>query len=329
MIHLYTDKKCLVFKPFLILFSYLLTKNSIENKIVTSYQESADLWFIIWFPFIKAIPPNSILYIMDPNSNFIIEGFNQIVRNYRSNILHVLHYSDGISNHHVLQHQIPMTIMRYGWSEYYQLEAKDNKQIPFQGRPIDILFFGSLTYRRKKFLKIVSDYCQENNYVLEIYDGKENPLYNDKKVEVIRNSKIVLGITSNMPDTMSTNDLARISQVICLGGFIITEKLAHSQTQDVLSQFIPHYQNETEMIQLIDYYLKNIDQLKDLSARLKENYNLDQDFIKNISQFEYIYKCHQNPRQNYLDRLQKIIDPLLISNMHQLNLDYLINSNLR
>ena len=104
------------------------------------------------------------------------------------------------------------------------------------------------------------------------------------------------------------NDLT--SEVIKMHGMdvfyiprtIVKEDLV--MNEDVLSQFIPHYQNETEMIQLIDYYLKNIDQLKDLSARLKENYNLDQDFIKNISQFEYIYKCHQNPRQNYLDHLQ-------------------------
>ena len=66
---------------------------------------------------------------------------------------------------------------------------------------------------------IIRELCVKKNYNFQIYTN----VYESDKITLITNSKIILSLPNNDAKTMNTNDLARISQIITLRGFTITE----------------------------------------------------------------------------------------------------------
>jgi hypothetical protein len=215
-------------------FQYIFDSAGIESKIiheVPEHQNVTDLWFCIWTG-LSSLPKNCVVYNMDPMVEGVYESFIKLVKN-SPPIKLFIDYCNG-GNHDKIAHlKIPYTIIPYGFSEFhetlYDICLTPKVKI---SKDIDVLFYGNISERRKRMLTNIQHYCCTQGYNLVI---RNNDLYDEKeKAKLIARSKIVLSISGNDALEYKTNDLARLSYLICNKACIVTERIGDTFTEDQL-----------------------------------------------------------------------------------------------
>lgn len=109
-------------------------------------------------------------------------------------------------------------------------------------KDIDIVFVGSMTARRRKYLDLLN----------KKFKIEEFQVFGDEMVKVFNRAKIVLNIHAEEPLDTET----RIFEAIGCGSFIISEKLS-SESPFKNGEHFVEIENIKEMIEKINYYLKN------------------------------------------------------------------------
>jgi SAM-dependent methyltransferase len=99
------------------------------------------------------------------------------------------------------------------------LEPKEGQGIALQDRPIDLLFFGSLNERRKRFIERV-EAC---GATVAVFDS---PLYADERDAYIRQAKAVLNCHFY---GSATFEQVRAFHCLSLGTPVISERCAHTR----------------------------------------------------------------------------------------------------
>src|SRR5690606_24159943 len=114
---------------------------------------------------------------------------------------------------------------------------------------IDIAFYGNIAGRRIKYIEELKNFSEENNYKFSVFNY--NLFDENEKIKIILSSKIIISIASADTLKMNCNDLARSSQVLSLGKFIITEKMGDVDVENKMSEYTPHFSTIDEMKEMI------------------------------------------------------------------------------
>lgn len=291
MIYLLCHPGCRCFIPFLYNFEYLLQRNQIDAKFVQKYNPSEDdgkdLWLVIWNG-LQILPKRCIIYNMDPMVPHIESEFkNLIKRSTNSSILRIVDYCNGLNPTKWMDLSYPRSVLLYGFSPYHsflksQFVSTDQKQ------DIDILFYGNVTGRRIPIIIELGKLAKVRNYSVMI---RHYDLFDEAdKIRTIARAKIVISFGSADTISFHGNDLARSSQVISSGGFMITEYLGDSMVESIMQEYVPHYRTTEQFIELVDYYLKNPEKRREMqelaSKRFCLDFNLEKDLINLIREVD-------------------------------------------
>jgi hypothetical protein len=278
MIYLLCNPTCKCFIPFMENFEYILHKNNIEAKFITSFTETEDeLFFVIWND-LERLPKKCIIYNMDPFVDHVKKSFEQLLeRSPDSQILKIVDYSYGLNKDILSQYGFPIAQILYGYSSFHAYK-KDEICGEIMEQPIDILFYGNISERRIPYIEELKKLAVDKNYNFVIHN---NTLYDEfEKILTIATSKIIISIASSCTKKMQGNDFARISQVISSDGFVIMEKI------NEIIEYIPCFSTIEELIEKVDYYLDNPEERKKIIEKAKIqfpiDFNLEEVFIKEI-----------------------------------------------
>jgi hypothetical protein len=288
MIYLLCHPRCLCFIPFLQNFEYILNKNGIRSEFVLSYDPKKDsgkhLWIVIWNQ-LEVLPRKCIIYNMDPMVSHIESGLKSLIyRSPRSKIIKLVDYCYGLNQTKLTDIKIPYSVLTYGYSPYHKflkssILKSDVKQ------DIDILFYGNVSERRIPMIMELANLCKQKNYKFMVRNY--NLFDESEKVITIARAKIVVSFASNDTKLFHGNDLARSSQVISSGGFVITEYIGDETVESKMSEYVPHYKTVDELVSKVDYYLQNPDERDKLialaSEKFPQQFNLEKDLISLIS----------------------------------------------
>ena len=278
MIYLYCGAdKC--FDPMIKTFKYILDQNNIESVISPQIEQNDDLWFIIWNNAQK-LPKKCIIYNLDPTVDVLSKQLQNLINNSpNSHILEIVNYCYGKTMDHLNKLSYPCSVMPYGYSSFHKL--------PIIDKDIDILFYGNISPRRAAILDKVKELCRERQYSIvcrnvDLYDQFE-------KSQMIARSRMVISFASEDAKLCETNDLARSSQVISSGNFIITEFIGDRVVEGKMNEYIPHFSTTEELLQLIEYYLDNpqkrLEKIDQAGIQFKEDFNLEHDFVSLITKY--------------------------------------------
>jgi hypothetical protein len=288
MIYLLCHPGCRCFIPFLQNFEFILNKNGFESKFVLSYDprqdDGKDLWIVIWNS-IPILPRKCIIYNMDPMVPHIEEGLKSLIkRSQKSQILKLVDYCYGLNPTKLQDIKVPYSVLTYGWSPYHKI-LKD-KIVPNNiEKDIDILFYGNVSQRRIPMIMAISNLSNQKGYKFVVHNYT---LFDEvEKIKTIARTKIVVSFASNDTKLFHGNDLARSSQVISSGGFIITEYIGDNTVESKMSEYVPHYNNVDELVSKVDYYLQNPKEREKLITlgleKFPLQFNLEKDLIKLVS----------------------------------------------
>lgn len=273
--------KCLVY--FAQKIEYILKKNKIECKIVHEYNErfdnGEDLYFVFW-NHLHILPKVCIIYNMEPMVPHVLNSFNQLVmKSLFSKIIAIYDYtlSDNEPIIKRLLPDIPYYILNFGYSSFYHRNVNLNNK---NEENIDIVFYGNVAGRRIQYVEELNKFAEQHGYKFSIYNY--NLFNEEEKINIILSSKIVISFASADTLKMKCNDLARSSQVLSLGKFIITEKMGDSIVEEKMSKYTPHYSTIQEMKELIYYYLQNDEERQFMMKNAKDHFKIDFPFEKEI-----------------------------------------------
>ena len=174
---------------------------------------------------------------------------------------------------------IEYKVLPYGYSSYHSLV----KQVIFSTitvatkYDIDILFYGNVIGRRIPMLLAVKDLAVRNNYNFVV---RNYNLFDEReKVLTIARAKIIISLASADTLAFKGNDLARSAQVLSSGGFVITEFIGDSTVENVMKEYVPHYNTVDELLELLQYYLTNeaarSAKLKAIAERFPKDFPLE------------------------------------------------------
>jgi spore maturation protein CgeB len=279
MIYLLCSPHCICFIPFLQNFEFLLKKNNIPASFVLQYDASTDtgedLWIVIWNN-IPILPKKCIIYNMDPMVPHIEQGIKHSIKHSikqspHSTIVALVDYCYGLNRSKLYDITIPYKVLLYGYSPYHQLLK--NSIVKDTIKDIDILFYGNISERRVPYIKLLIDFANKNKYRIMV---RHYDLFNEiEKIKTIARAKIVISIASTDTKLFHCNDLARSSQVISSGGFIITEYIGDSIVEGKMSKYVPHFDTKEEMLEKVAFYLKHPEEREKLIDIAKVCFPLD------------------------------------------------------
>lgn len=165
-----------------------------------------------------------------------------------------------------------------------------------------LFFYGYLSKRRKRIIKWI-----KRRYSI----ASNNAIFGKKLAKCLNTSFIVINLHAYDNATLETN---RICEAVSHGCFVVSEDSKDSLEYPELLPFIEYFSNKKQLTKILDYYLKNKDNLKRKSLKIKkllEKYkNTDALIINNeslygngfINQNLYRYNCRKInkkiPKQN-------------------------------
>lgn len=274
MIYLYYS--CYVLKHIIDMFSYVLIKNNIEHKITDNinYESDKDLWIGIWNNCSVKMPKNYITINVEP---LRCKFWSTQLQNKLKKSLYIFDYSASHTEIYQSWNYKNFCIIPFGYCGLH--EKLYNKYIGANkvNKTIDILFYGSVTDRRKKILIKLAEHAKNKNLKFII---RSNDLYDTKqKLELISQSKIILSISNDEPCLLQTNDLLRLSLLVSTKSFVICEEVGDRKIEDELKKNMIFYNSYEELIEKIDYYLSNTDEINNIAESTynfcKEKMNLE------------------------------------------------------
>jgi hypothetical protein len=262
---------------------YILNKNGIPAIIMKEYNPEDDsmndLWIVIWNSIVR-LPKRCIVFNLDPLVSHVSEMFHNLVaKSSGSQIIKFIDYCYGDNEKAIADLNLPYCVVPYGYSPYYEyLYSKFN--ISGEAGVVDILFYGNINGRRLDVIKKVAQFCRDKGYTMSICN---NSLYDDfQKMMAIHKSKIVLSVASSDAMIIKTNDLARLSQIISIGGFAITEYIGDATVEGKMSEYVPHYKSDDELLELLDNYLMNANEMVKMKELAREKFKLDFNFERDF-----------------------------------------------
>ena len=277
MIYLYCGvDRC--FDPIIDTFKYILDQNNIDSVISPVIEQNDDLWFVIWNK-AHVLPKRCIIYNLDPTVEVVSKQMQGLIaRSPDSEIVEIVNYCYGKTVEYLNKLPYPCSVMPYGYSKYHQTPDLD--------KDIDVLFYGNVSPRRRIILHAVNELCSRNGYK---FVCRYNNLYNqNEKLQLIARSRIVVSFASEDAKQCETNDLARSSQVISSGNFIITEFIGDKVVEGKMKEYVPHFSTTDELLQLVEFYLENPQKRLDKigqANQFKNDFDLESMFIDLVSKY--------------------------------------------
>jgi len=256
------------------IFMYILYKNNVKIEITYNIQDDNELWLGI---FNDGKVPNK--YIMINTEPLNLDYWNNILKNAIKNALFIIDYSYGNENIYKNMDINNYFILPIGYCELH--ENIYNNSVLSKYKDIDILFYGSLTDRRKTILTDIIKFSNENNINCVI---RNNNLYDyNEKSNVLSRTKIVITIASRDPEILKTNDMFRLSFLLSNKIFFITEKIGDKIIEDeIFGNYIEYYNTLEELKDKISYYINNSEEREKKVNKLynfaKINYNIEDHF---------------------------------------------------
>ena len=264
---------------------YILKTNNIEYKLKTHLDEDdngINTWFCIWNDLPK-LPKKCIIYNMDPMVDNVFYSLKNTLSNSSdSKILLFIDYCYSELNKKRISsiNNFLYTIMPYGYSEFHKELFSLGKDR--EGKEdIDILFYGGIGSRgRMKIVEKIIELCNKNNYKFvcrsDVYDEQT-------RANLVSRSKIFLSFSGQDARDYTTNDLARLAYPLSNDRFVIADYIGDLVVESKLAKYSVYVKSTEELIEKIDYYLKNpIERqkiIKDCSLLFKADFNLSETFI--------------------------------------------------
>lgn len=258
------------------LIRYILNKNNINCIIDNCIQldDDHDIWLGI---FNDGKTPKK--YIMLNTEPLNLEHWNNILKKVIKNAIFIIDYSYGNENIYKSMNIDNYIILPIGYCELH--ENIHNSCEKSKEQDIDIMFYGSLTDRRKDILSNLTQFSKENNINLVI---RNNNLYDyNEKSQLLSRTKIVITIASREPELLKTNDMFRLSFLLSNKIFFITEKIGDTVVEDdIFGKYIEYYKTIEELKLKIIQYLKCPEEREKKSQLLydfsKHNFNIENMF---------------------------------------------------
>ena len=96
-----------------------------------------------------------------------------------------------------------------------------------------------------------------------------------EKLATICRAKIILSMASADTKLFHGNDMARLSQPLSTGEFVISEYVGDEKTEGTLSKYVPFYSTIEEMVEKLDFYLTHPEERQKSLDLIKENFHKD------------------------------------------------------
>ncbi len=319
MLYLLANPTCKCFKSIIENIHYILIKHEIPVIIMQSYNYNddctEDIWIVIWNS-LEKLPKKCIIYNLDPLIPKIKDMLNKLIaKSPDSTILQFIDYCYGSNYKAISSLCIPYVIIPYGYSSYYEhLKNKYISKTSIPTKEIDVLFYGNVTGRRSDLLKEIVKFCKENSFKIMICN---NNLYDDgKKLLMITKSRIVISLASSDAKNIGTNDLARLSLVLSIGEFVITEYIGDHIVEDTMSKYVPHCKTKEEILERIKHFLLHEDDRHNMiniaNKKFRKDFNFEKDFISNLSIEQF--SCYSRNRSVLVlsnETCENLIDDVL------------------
>jgi len=203
-----------------------------------------------------------------------LDYYKNILKDAINNSLFIIDYSYGNENIYKDMNISNYFILPIAYCEYHEHIYRNLSNY----QDIDILFYGSITNRRKFILNELKTFLNKNNINILV---RHNDLYDYKeKSYILSRTKIVITITSRDPKILKTNDMFRLSFLLSNKIFFIAEKIGDTIIEDdIFGDYIEYYSKMEELQNKILYYIKNEEKRKDKANKLYEysklNYNIE------------------------------------------------------
>lgn len=269
------------------MLSHTLLEYNIEHTICNNQNiinyilnvKDNDIFILLWYFWYNENIINNFNHIVQKIKDKIIfintEGYHDM--NKSNDIIIkiilkcsklIIDYSYENINYYVNNNIKNYVILPFAYSKYYEIIYQShqsnqlNENISDSIDGVDILFYGSLSERRKKILLTVQKFALKNKYTFlftnNIFEYK-------KKIQIISKSKIILSIKK--VDSIITNDLFRLGLLISNKKFFIAESY-NNIINDQLKHFMPMFNSEEDLIEKISYFLNNEEECKQRSENL-------------------------------------------------------------
>lgn len=252
------------------IFIYILYKNNITCMLTFQLENDNEIWLGI---FNDGKVPNK--YIMINTEPINLDHWQNILKNAIENALFIIDYSYGNENIYKNMNINNYFILPIGYCDLHEF-IYNNSNLSTD-KDIDILFYGSLTERRKNILEVIQKFANKNNINLVI---RNNNLYDyNEKSSILSRTKIVITIASREPEILKTNDMFRLSFLLSNKIFFITEKIGDNIVEDdIFGKYIEYYNTIEELKSKILYYLNNLEErenkVEELYNFAKNNYDI-------------------------------------------------------
>lgn len=167
--------------------------------------------------------------------------------------LRILHEADAVWDYSVENVRFLRTRCRLSDVYYVPLgyaSSLEMEVVKTPNKDIDILFFGSESDRRKKYINALQDHFEDKYNIV----WKKNSLWDTERVEYIQRSKIVLNIHHGKNGLL---EIPRLLSIVSNKGFIISEKGCHVNTTDKWSDKV-HFisSSPNDLIQMCTKFLE-------------------------------------------------------------------------
>jgi Glycosyl transferases group 1 len=288
---LISDKKsCIYIKTFMNNFQFILNKNGIQSEIRHEYDSSVpefSIWFCLWNGFEEdcILPPDCIIYNFEPFIETTKLMYLSLIK--KSQIRTFINYSYQDETEDSVSLMVDdYRVIPYGYSSYNEYIYNNSLNGKKLEKSIDILFYGeSLDKCRLNTWKYLVDWAISKNYnyqwLIRLYDDK-------KKSEMVASCKVYLSIAGKNGKNAKTNDLSRLSFLICNKIFIIAEKIGDKTVEDKLEKYIEFFDNTESMLKKLEYYLAHEEERQRKAEiayeKFKEDFPLEKDFLELIKE---------------------------------------------
>lgn len=252
------------------IFMYILYKNNITCTLTFKLENDNEIWLGIFND--GKVPKKYIMINTEPIN---LDYWKNILKNAIENALFIIDYSYGNENIYKSMNINNYFILPIGYCDLHEFIYNNSNLSTY--KDIDILFYGSLTERRKNVLDVIQKFANENNINLVI---RNNNLYDyNEKSSILSRTKIVITIASREPEILKTNDMFRLSFLLSNKIFFITEKIGDNIVEDdIFGKYIEYYNTIEELKSKIIYYLNNLEErenkVNELYNFAKNNYDI-------------------------------------------------------
>lgn len=245
-------------------------------------KDNGELW--ITFSKMDKYPQNLMYYNLDPMIPNVLKDLHHVIEHCPS--VKFYDYSSGKNESTWLKEfeSISRSMLYYGYSFYHKFQYDQYVTDKNVMKDVDVLFYGCIWGRRLTILQQLYQFCQLHNIKILIFN--DNLKNDSEKFKMIARTKIIINVASDSTKPNDTNDLCRISQLLSIGSFMISEYHGDEKVESRLSKYVPFYNTPEELCETVKFYLDNeskrLEMIEKASNEFPLDFNFDQDLINII-----------------------------------------------